>query len=172
MRNASKLTQGTDAGKKHHMKRMTDLQILGQIDSQEDPQGQYALRKIDFTSGGMNCGRKEFSSKADALKALEVSKTRVSELMQQARNMHLNQFKKSVGKTIKEDHNIAAMPRIRISAAKNTARNDTFIGTSKRNIFPTGKDAEKQIGGLTAGNLTKIQGPDGVSRVASAFEEN
>ena len=30
----------------------------------------------------MNCGRKEFSSKADALKALEVSKTRVSELMQ------------------------------------------------------------------------------------------
>ena len=57
--------------------------------------------------------------------------------------MHLNQFKKSVGKTIKEDHNIAAMPRIRISAAKNTARNDTFIGTSKRNIFPTGKDAEK-----------------------------
>ena len=72
------------------MKRMTDLQILGQIDSQEDPQGQYALRKIDFTSGGMNCGRKEFSSKADALKALEVSKTRVSELMQQARNMHLN----------------------------------------------------------------------------------
>ena len=68
----------------------------------------------------MNCGRKEFSSKADALKALEISKTRVSELMQQARSKHLNQFKKSVGKTIKEDHTVAAMPCIRISAAKNT----------------------------------------------------
>lgn len=150
---------------------MTDLQILGQIDSQEDPKGQYALRKIDFTSGGMNCGRKEFSSKADALKALEISKTRVSDLMQQARSIHLNQFKKSVGKTIKEDHIIAAMPRIRISAAKNPQRNDTFIGTSKRNIHPTGKDGEKLIGGLTAGNLNKIGGADGVRNVTNAIEE-
>jgi len=38
----------------------------------------------------MNCGRKEFSSKADALKALEISKTRVSEIMQQARSQHMN----------------------------------------------------------------------------------
>lgn len=51
------------------------------IDSAEDPQGKFALRKIDFSNGGMQFGRKEFSSKADALKALEMSKTRVSELM-------------------------------------------------------------------------------------------
>jgi len=90
----------------------------------------------------MSCGRKEFSSKVDAMKALEISKTRVTEIMMQARNMHLNSFKKSVGKTIKEDHIVAAMPRIRISAAKSHQRNNTFIGTSKRNIFPTGKDGE------------------------------
>ena len=86
----------------------------------------------------MNCGRKEFQSKADALKALEISKTRVSELMDQARTVHMNSFKKSVGKIIKEDHIVATMPKIRISAAKShkQQRNDTFIGTSKRNILP------------------------------------
>ena len=113
------MTQGNDGGSKKRQHKLTDLQILGMIDSNDDPQGQYALRKIDFTRGGMNCGRKEFSSKADALKALEVSKTRVSELMNQARSIHLNQFKKSVGRQIKEDHQVAAMPRIRISAAKS-----------------------------------------------------
>ena len=76
------------------------------------------MRKIDFTSGGMSCGRKEFSSKTDAMKALEQSKTRVSEIIDQARSQHLNSFKRSVGRTIKEDHIVAAMPRIRISAAK------------------------------------------------------
>ena len=29
----------------------------------------------------MSCGRKEFSSKTDAMKALEMSKTRVSEII-------------------------------------------------------------------------------------------
>ena len=61
------------------------------------------------------------------------------------------------------------MPRIRISAAKNGKRNDTFIGTSKRNIIP-GKDGDKMIGGLTPGNLSKIGGENGVSRVTSAIE--
>jgi len=65
-------------------------------------------------------GRKEFSSKNDALKALEISKSRVTEIMQKARDMHFNSFKKSVGKTIKEDQMVSAMPRIRISAAKSS----------------------------------------------------
>ena len=70
----------------------------------------------------MNCGRKEFQSKAEALRALELSKNRVSELMSQARTAHLNEFSKSVGKTIREDHNVATMPKIRISAAKNDTK--------------------------------------------------
>lgn len=117
-------------------RRMTDLQILSQIDSQEDPRGEYAIRKIDFTNGGMSFGRKEFSSKTDAFKALEDSKIRVADMMAKARNQQLNSFKKSVGKTIKEDAIIAAMPRIRISAAKSQQRSNAFIGTSKRNILP------------------------------------
>ncbi len=63
----------------------------------------------------MSCGRKEFGSKVEAMRALQASKSKVTEMMHQARNMHLNQFKKSVGKTVKEDHIIAAMPRIRVS---------------------------------------------------------
>lgn len=64
-------------------------------------------------------GTKEFGSKNDALKALELSKTRVTEIMKQARSMHLTSFKKSFGKIIKEDTIVAAMPRIRISAARS-----------------------------------------------------
>ena len=111
----------------------------------------------------MNCGRKEFQNKAEALRALEFSKSRVSEMMSQARTSHLNEFKKSVGKTIKEDHNVAIMPKIRISAAKKDKRNHTFIGTSKRNFFPGGAGGEAQnktdgmlVGGLTPINLSKI----------------
>ena len=64
------------------IRKMTDLQILSQIDSAEDPKGEYALRKIDFTNGGgMSFGRKEFSSKTDAFKALEDSKMRVADMM-------------------------------------------------------------------------------------------
>ena len=102
--------------------RLSDLQVLQGIDSAEDPGGRLALRKIDFTRGGVGTlGRKEFSSKDEALRALENSKTRVSEIMSQARSMHLNQFKRSVGKTVKEDALLASMPKIRISAAKNHA---------------------------------------------------
>ena len=68
------------------VRRLTDLQILQQIDSQEDPEGKQALRKIDFTSGGMSCGRKEFANKTEAMKALEQSKYRVSEILDKARN--------------------------------------------------------------------------------------
>ena len=70
--------------------------------------------------------------------------------------MHFNSFKKSVGKTIKEDHIVAAMPRIRISAAKSQNRQSTFIGSTNRNILPTGGE---QVG-LTAGNLSKMQGTE------------
>ena len=77
------------------------------------------MTKINFRQGGVSVGGKEYITKNDALKALEQSKTRVSEIMQQARSMHLNSFKKSFGKIIKEDAIVAAMPRIRISAAKS-----------------------------------------------------
>ena len=39
------------------------------------------MSKIDFRSGGLSVGRKEYGSKNEALKALEMSKTRVSEIM-------------------------------------------------------------------------------------------
>ena len=38
----------------------------------------------------MSCGRKEFGSKIEAMRALEASKSKVTEMMHQARNMHLN----------------------------------------------------------------------------------
>ena len=120
----------------------------------------------------MSCGRKEFGSKNDALKALEVSKSKVTEIMHKARNMSLNQFKKSVGRQVKEDHIVASMPRIRISAAKNQLTSNTFIGATKRNFFGNGKDAENLLSGLTPGNLSKISAADKDSRVASAIQDH
>ena len=114
------------------------------------------MRKIDFSSHSMNCGRKEFVSKREALKALEKSKTRVTEMIQQARSMQLNSFKQSVGKIIKEDHIVASMPRIRISQAKSLSRSG--YGFGQRNF---GKNGEQMITGLTSANLSKIAGPDG-----------
>lgn len=115
-------------------------------------------------------GRKEFQSKTDALKALELSKSKITEIMQKEKEQCFNSFKKSVGRTIKEDHLVSTMPRIRISAAKSQQRNNTFIGTTKRNILPG--DAEQMLGSLTHGNLSKIeQSNGGNSRVASAIDE-
>lgn len=62
------------------------------------------------------------------------------------------------------------MPRIRISAAKSQQRTNTFIGATRRNFFPSGKEAQQMIGGLTPGNLSKINASDGGSRVASAIQ--
>ena len=111
------------------------------------------MTKIDFRSGGISLGNKEFGSKNEALKALEQSKTRVSEIMQQARSMHLNSFKKSFGKTIKEDTIVAAMPRIRISAAKSHQRNNSLAGFSSKNLTPIAKNGAMPVGGLTPANL-------------------
>lgn len=52
------------------------------IDAQEDPEGRAAMRKIDFSAHSMNCGRKEFVSKREALRALEKSKSKVTEMIQ------------------------------------------------------------------------------------------
>ena len=76
------MSRFSNNSKKKANNRLTDLQILGQIDSSEDPEGQFAMTKIDFRSGGISVGNKEFGSKNEALKALEQSKTRVSEIMQ------------------------------------------------------------------------------------------
>ena len=82
----SKMTIFSTSDKKQRHK-LTDLQILQQIDQSEDPHGMQALRKIDFSTHGVNVGRKEFSNKNDAIKALAMSKTRVSEIMAKARDM-------------------------------------------------------------------------------------
>ena len=37
--NASMMTQGNDGGSKKRQHKLTDLQILGMIDSNDDPQG-------------------------------------------------------------------------------------------------------------------------------------
>lgn len=116
-------------------------------------------------------GRKEFTSKTDALRALELSKTKVSEMLQKDRQQCFNSFKKSVGKTVKEDHLVSTMPRIRISAARSQQRNNTFIGTTKRNILPG--EGEQILGGLTHGNLSKIEQSNNGnnSRINSAVDE-
>ena len=56
--------------------------------------------------------------------------------------MHLNSFKKSFGKIIKEDTIVAAMPRIRISAAKSHQRNNSLAaGVSSNNLTPINKNS-------------------------------
>ena len=78
-----------------------------------------AMKKINFHRGGMAFTRKEFNSPMEAIKALEMSKSRVAELMQQARSNSLNQFKGAVGKVVREDHLVSTMPKIRVSAGKS-----------------------------------------------------
>ena len=165
---ASKLSH--TEGKRGNISRLNDLQVLQGIDSTEDPTGKFAMRKIDFTRSGISCGRKEFLSKDEAMKALEQSKTRVTEIMQQARTMQLNKFKGSVGKTIKEDAMLACMPRIRISAAKNHAMQSTIAGATKRNFFDN--DKKIPVSGLTPGNLSKISHADNASRITSAVPDH
>ena len=80
----------------------------------------------------------------------------------------MNSFKKSFGKIIKEDTIVAAMPRIRISAAKGHQRNNSMIGNSTHNLTPINKQANKIIGGLTPGNLSKIGG--GIVAFDSSFK--
>jgi len=83
--------------------------------------------------------------------------------------MHLNQFKRSVGKTIKEDAIVASMPRIRISAAKNHSMQSTIAGATKRNFFDS--NGKQIISGLTPGNLSKISAAEKDSRINSAAPE-
>ena len=103
----------------HHSHALSDLNVLQNIDSSDDPLGREALKKINFNKGGMAFTRKEYNSPSDAIKALEMSKSRVHEMMSQARNNHLHVFKDAVGKVIKEDHLVSTMPPIRVSAAKS-----------------------------------------------------
>ena len=115
-------------GRHHTNHALSDLNVLQNIDSQEDPMGRDAMKKINFQSGGMAFTRKEYNSPKDALKALEVSKSRVAEVMEQARAHSLNQFKNAVGKVIKEDHLISTMPPIRVSAAKSFSQRSSTLG--------------------------------------------
>lgn len=139
---------------------LSDLNVLQNIDSQDDPMGYEALKKINFHNKGMAFTRKEYNSPKDAIMALEVSKSRVTEMMNQARAQHMNQFKNAVGKVIKEDHLVSTMPRIRVSAAKSLVqRTNTLAMSGQRNMFgdmPTGQQSTRNqgvIGGLTSGNL-------------------
>ena len=84
--------------------------------------------------------------------------------------MHLDKFKGSVGKTIKEDALLASMPRIRISAAKNHVMQSTIAGATKRNFFDNNKSVPVQ--GLTPGNLSKISHADNASRITSAVPDH
>jgi len=81
--------------------------------------------------------------------------------------MHLNSFKKSVGKTVKADHFVAAMPRIRISAAKSHLRANT-LGGSSNNLSPINANKIKVVGGLTSGNLSKI--PDNNDNIGGGIQ--
>ena len=63
----------------------TDYQIIQAIDLEEDPDGQLALKKINFHSSGICCPRKEFATPRDAIIALQQSKAKVTEMMHQAR---------------------------------------------------------------------------------------
>ena len=126
--------------KRHHRhhtnQHFSDLNVLQNIDSQDDPLGREAIKKINFSSGGMAFTRKEYNSPKDALKALEVSKNRVAEMMEEARTNHLSQFKDAVGKVIKEDHLVSTMPRVRVSAAKSISqRSSTLAMSGKRNLL-------------------------------------
>ena len=123
--------------------------------------GYEALKKINFHNKGMAFTRKEFNSPKDAMKALEVSKSRVTDMMNQARQQHMNQFKSTIGKVIKEDHLVSAMPPIRVSAAKSIVkRSSTLAMSGKRNMFgesqlPSGSVTRNTniVQGLTSGNL-------------------
>lgn len=60
---------------------LNDFQIIQNIDLEEDPTGEMALKKINFHNSGLCCPRKEFATPREAIKALQQSKTKVTEMM-------------------------------------------------------------------------------------------
>ena len=101
----------------------------------------------------MCCPRKEFATPRDAIRALHESKIKVTEMMHQARQQHVSQFKTAVGKVIKDDHMVSTMPRIRISAARSlTQGHSNLANTAVRNMFPSSTKNTVQ-GGLTSSNI-------------------
>lgn len=70
--------------------RGREFAMLLKIDNEDDPHGERALQMVDFTSSGLYCPRKEFSDPKDAQRVLDESKTRISELLNNARHTQLH----------------------------------------------------------------------------------
>ena len=76
--------------------RAAEFNMLNNHDWDEDPTGETALKRIDFTNAGFYCPSKEYKSPNDASLKLEQSKTRIQELLKQARSNQVNQFRSAM----------------------------------------------------------------------------
>lgn len=56
-----------------------------EIDREVDPYGQKAMRKLDFKVTGPICYEKGFANVKDALKALEINKSRINNILNTAK---------------------------------------------------------------------------------------
>ena len=71
---------------------MRDYHLIQQIDYDDDPRGEEALKKIDFNNRGTYFPKKEFGSSQDAQHALDLSKKKIERVLEQGRNKHVSQF--------------------------------------------------------------------------------
>jgi hypothetical protein len=91
-------------------------------DNEDDPNGMKKLQEVNFRWAGIHCNKMDYSSPNAAAQALEQSKSRISDLLQEARNTQVHSFKQAMGQLIHEDTMVSNMPRIRITASKNNAK--------------------------------------------------
>ena len=80
---------------------------------------------------------KEFQSQEEAMLALKRSKDKIAQVMEKARQSHLNNFQDAVEKNAVQDKRVCNMPLIRISLGKSLTRDAYGKNKQSHKRLPT-----------------------------------
>ena len=114
--------------------------LFSELDEKEDPLGKIALKSVDFRQLGLFFPNKEYGSAKEAQQSLENNRLMVSRLTDQARGRQVNEFKRVMGRSAKEDHDIQIMPYVRVNNSKSqTHRHALEFGPPNMKRVPIAK---------------------------------
>ena len=65
------------------------IKFFDELDYAVDPFGERAIKKLDLKVKGPFCHQKGFNSARDAIKALEASKSRISDILNSAKQQQI-----------------------------------------------------------------------------------
>lgn len=95
---------------------MAAAKLFAELDSEEDPNGMNALKRVDFQRAGFFFPEKDYNSVKEAQQALEFNKRRICRIMSDARSSQIESFSKANAETVRHDNAVVSMPKIRIKA--------------------------------------------------------